>query len=151
MKYQIKRLGSADLDTIKKLLQMYADAFGYRADDLPDNAYLQELLDEPDIYMLAAMGGDKVVGGVTAYALALTSKEEKELYLYDIAVAEGYRRQGIGSAVVDELRALATKDGVARIFVDAESVDVEAVSFYESIGADSTDVQHFTISMDEAI
>ncbi len=117
--------------------------------DLPptEDAYLQAQLEKPEVYIIAASDGEEMVGGLVGYEFALPSKKEKELYLYDLAVDENYRRQGIASSLVGELKVCAKKNGVTLIFVEAETKDDEAVSFYRSQGAEHMSVEHFNMTL----
>ncbi len=147
MNYEIKRLQHSDVEDLKKLLMVFSRVFHDTENDLPEDAYLQAQLEKQEVYIIAASDKEEIVGGLVGYEFALPSKKEKELYLYDLAVDERYRRQGVASALISELKACAGKNGVALIFVEAETKDAEAVSFYSSQRGRQTSVEHFDIAI----
>ncbi|WP_201274282.1 GNAT family N-acetyltransferase [Microvirga brassicacearum] len=48
--------------------------------------------------VLVALAGEDVIGGLVAYELAMFEQGRRELYIYDLAVSEEYRRCGIATA-----------------------------------------------------
>jgi GNAT superfamily N-acetyltransferase len=56
---------------------------------------------------LAAVEGDAVVGGIVAYELEKFEQERSEIYVYDLAVAGPHRRQGIATALIEQLKTIA--------------------------------------------
>jgi aminoglycoside 3-N-acetyltransferase I len=52
-----------------------------------------------------------VVGGLAAYELKKFEQERSEIYIYDLAVREEHRRQGIATALIGELKAIARRRG----------------------------------------
>lgn len=59
----------------------------------PRSPYLERLLDSETFIALAAFDGERVVGGLAAYALQKFEQERSEVYIYDLAVAEEHRRR----------------------------------------------------------
>src|SRR5690606_39663495 len=64
---------------------------------------------------LAAIEGDQVVGGVTAYELKKFEQERSEIYIYDLAVAAAYRRRGIATALIEKLKDIAARSEERRV------------------------------------
>src|SRR5215831_8191005 len=100
------------------------------------------LLGRNDICFLVALSEGVVVGGLSAYEMELLSGE-KEFYLYDIGVHPAHQRKGLGAMLIKELKKQAQARGISTIFVEAESDDSGAVSFYKSLGAEQIKVDHF--------
>ncbi|MDB5678970.1 AAC(3)-I family aminoglycoside N-acetyltransferase [Sphingomonas bacterium] len=145
----IHRLGANDTDTIRAMLAMFGDAFedvkAYRSAQ-PDDAYLARLLASETFIALAAIVDGAVVGGIAGYVLHKFEQARREVYLYDLAVAEAHRRRGIASALIGELRSVAVTIGAYVIFVQADLGDDPAIALYESLG-DREDVLHFDIAV----
>jgi len=85
-----------------------------------------------------------VVGGLVAYQLRKFEQERSEIYIYDLAVAEEHRRQGIATALIRELQRIAAERGAYVIFVQADYGDPPAVALYTKLGI-REEVLHFDI------
>ena len=138
---------SARLDTFKKLLRVFGEAFDeiktYQ-DSIPSDEYLDSLLNSDTFIALVANVDDKIVGGLAAYVLKKFEQERSEIYIYDLAVLDGYRRQGIATGLINKLREIARERGAYVIFVQADVGDDPAIKLYESLGT-REDVHHFDI------
>jgi len=75
-----------------------------------------------------------VVGGIAAYVLPKFEQARSEMYIYDLAVAESHRRQGVATAMIAELQKVATRRGVYVIFVQADHDDEPAICLYTKLG-----------------
>lgn len=100
----------------------------------------------PHLCAIGAMNDKDLVGGLVAYELPLINGP-KEMYLYDIAVLPDFQRQGIGTMLIEGLKAEAKRRGVSTIFVEAEADDVGAVAFYRTLNCEEIAVNHFNISV----
>jgi ribosomal protein S18 acetylase RimI-like enzyme len=127
---------------------MFGEAFHevetYR-DAQPSTGYLERLLARDTFIALAAVEGSRAVGGVAAYVLPKFEQERSEVYIYDLAVAETHRRQGIATAMIAELQRIAALRGAYVIFVQADYGDDPAIALYTKLGA-REDVLHFDIA-----
>jgi len=63
--------------------------------DQPSDAYLSSLLGKSHFIATAATIHELVVGGLTAYQLDKFEQDRREIYIYDLAVNEEYRRRDI--------------------------------------------------------
>jgi aminoglycoside 3-N-acetyltransferase I len=66
------------------------------------------------------------------------------LYIYDLAVDERHRRQGIATALIEHLRVIAAQRGAWVVFVQADPGDAAAIALYEKLGT-REEVLHFDI------
>jgi aminoglycoside 3-N-acetyltransferase I len=92
------------------------------------------------------MKGKEVVGGLAAYELDKFEQDRREIYIYDLAVLEGHRREGIATGMIDALRKIAAERDVYVIFVQADLEDGPAIALYESLGTKET-AHHFDIDV----
>jgi aminoglycoside 3-N-acetyltransferase I len=113
-------------------------------DEPPSDAWLEELLAKDNNVVLAAFVAERLVGGLVAYELDKFERERREIYIYDLAVAEEHRRQGIATALIDELRAIAARRRAWVVYVQADYGDEPAIALYEKLGA-REEVMHFDI------
>jgi aminoglycoside 3-N-acetyltransferase I len=90
-----------------------------------------------------------VVGGLAAYELKKFEQARSEIYIYDLAVAESHRRQGIATALIAELQTIGAARGASVIFVQADHGDDPAIALYTKLG-EREDVLHFDIEVPRA-
>lgn len=129
------------------MLDLFGEVFDDRpayCDRQPDDAYLRRLLGQPHFIALAAIENGQVTGGLAAYELMKFEQARSEIYIYDLAVAEAYRRRGIASALIRHLQQLAASRGAWVIYVQADHGDDPAVALYTKLGV-REDVMHFDI------
>lgn len=138
MEYSYKQLSPADVKVLKDLLRVFGEAFGdpgtYQ-DKVPSDAYLNSLLSKRYFIALAAISGGEVVGGLAAYELEKFEQDRREIFIYDLAVAEKHRRKGIAAGLINELKNIAKTRKAYVIFVQADEGDEAAIGLYESFGA----------------
>lgn len=143
--YQL--LSVSDAPLLKELLKVLGEAFEepqtYQG-AIPSDAYLESLLGKSQFIALVALEGRVVVGGLAAYVLDKFEQERKEVYIYDLAVSSGYRRQGIATGLIHNLKTIAKERGAYVIFVQADLGDIPAIRLYESLGT-KEDVHQFDI------
>lgn len=151
--FDVRVLGDADVAALRGLLAMFGTAFDdvatYTAHQ-PDDAYLQQLLASPSFVAVAAVTPQRqVIGGLAAYVLPKFEQARSECYIYDLAVAESHRRQGVATVAIRALQTLAAERGIYAIFVQADHGDDPAIALYTKLGV-REDVLHFDIAPAEA-
>lgn len=146
--FHVHALGADDVTTMEDLLTLFGEAF----DDIPtycgnrpDAAYLSRLLGSDGFIAIAALKDTTVVGGLAAYVLHKFEQARSEIYIYDLAVSEAHRREGIAAALIEELQAMAAARGAYVIFVQADYGDDPAIALYTKLG-EREDVMHFDIA-----
>jgi aminoglycoside 3-N-acetyltransferase I len=148
-RYNIHQLGPDDVALLADLMTTFGEAFDEVATynrNRPRTRYHKKLLGGDSFIALAALKGDEVVGGIAAYELRKFEQERSEIYIYDLAVAATHRRQGIATALIQELRKIAAVRGAHVIFVQADIGDEPATALYTKLGA-REDVLHFDIAV----
>jgi aminoglycoside 3-N-acetyltransferase I len=152
MSIMIRPIAPEDVPSLQNLLVLFGTVF----DDLdtytgkpPSLGYLQRLLASDYFIALVALKDDEVVGGITAYELKKFEQERSEIYIYDLAVASTHRREGIATAMIEELKKIAAARGAYVIFVQSD-IDVEdqaAIALYTKMGK-REDVLQFDIAIE---
>ena len=147
--YEIHQLAPGDVERMEALLTPFGNAFNevetYSA-ARPRKAYVERLLGSDHFLALVALKDGSVVGGLAAYELQKFEQERSELYVYDLAVAEAHRREGIAMALIQELKKIAAARAAYVIFVQADSDDAPAIALYTKLGT-REDVAHFDINV----
>jgi aminoglycoside 3-N-acetyltransferase I len=145
--YVIQRLSPDDGALMDGLLSLFGEAFEdahtYGA-HRPRPAYLRQLLAGDSFIALAACDGSQVIGGLAAYELKKFEQERSEIYIYDLAVAQARRRQGVATALIRALQRIGSERGAYVIFVQADPPDAPAIALYSKLGV-REDVLHFDI------
>ena len=149
--YSCKRLAPSDITIMKGLLAVFGAAFEdvptYQG-NIPSDAYLSARLGDGNCIVIVAQHRDAVVGGLVANVLHKLEQEPSEIYLYDLAVDERHRRQGIATRLIEELRTVGKRLGAYVIFVQADAVDEPAIKLYESLSEEKESPYHFDILVD---
>lgn len=148
--YSLSRLGARDVELARRLNAMFGTAFDEPATyggDPPSETYLAELLAKEHVVVLVALSDGDVVGGLFAYELDKLERARREIYIYDLAVAEGHRRRGIATALIERCRDIAAGRGAWVIYVQADYEDAPAVALYGKMGR-REEVLHFDIDVD---
>ncbi|GHG96529.1 GNAT family N-acetyltransferase [Comamonas sp. JC664] len=145
--YQRLRSANADLTLMQELNAVFAVAFedpeAYAQP--PEDDYLRAILGREETVVLVARVDGQVVGGLVAYELPKLERRCSELYVYDLAIAPPFRRQGIATELFTQLKKVAADRGIPFIFVQADAADAPAVGLYAGLGA-REDVAHFDIA-----
>jgi aminoglycoside 3-N-acetyltransferase I len=147
--FVIHQIGPDDDTLMRAMLNVLGEAF----EDLPaytsaqpSNGYLSRLLGNESFIALAAVKRNDVVGGLAAYVLHKFEQERSEIYIYDLAVSDAHRREGIATALIGKLQEIAAARGVYVIYVQADIGDDPAVALYTKLGH-REDVLHFDIEV----
>ncbi len=150
--YTVRQLAQGDLSLMDELLDVFGEAFGEQTTyngNRPRADYMRRLLGSEHFIALVARRDDAVVGGIAAYELKKFEQERSEIYLYDLAVADGHRRRGVATALIQELKQIAAGRGAYVIFVQADTgiEDEAAIALYTRLGV-REDVLHFDIPVE---
>lgn len=142
-----RALSASDIAEFRSLLALFGSAFDDRRTYLsaqPDDDYLRRLLASDTFIAVATFDGTTPIGGLAAYILPKFEQARSEIYIYDLAVHEQHRRQGVATALVTELKRLAVERGAYVIYVQADYGDAAAIALYTKLGT-REDVMHFDI------
>lgn len=126
-----------------------AEVFEEEHEDLSDE-YVAELLAREELWILAAMWRDEVVGGLTAHSLPMTRSMSREIFIYDIAVRRDHQRRGVGRLLMSHLERIASEAGIHDLFVPADDADAHALEFYRALGGVASPVTLFAFGRDGA-
>jgi GNAT superfamily N-acetyltransferase len=109
------------------------------ADNLPVElvtfSAMRLFLANPLNYLLVAVDDNKTIGYLFAYELQRPDREQSMILLYDITVIDEYRKKGVGTALVERLKALCKNKPIMKMFVPTNRSNIPAVRLYEKTGA----------------
>ncbi|MDP9139522.1 MAG: AAC(3)-I family aminoglycoside N-acetyltransferase [Pseudomonadota bacterium] len=149
MPFSVRVLGAGDDALMRGMLTLFGKVFDEAetyGGAQPGDAYLQRLLGSDTFIAMAAQKGEDIVGGIAAYVLQKFEQERSEVYIYDLAVGDAHRRQGIATALIAELGVVASMRGSYVMFVQADRGDDPAFALYSRLGA-REDVLHFDVAV----
>jgi len=147
--FTIHRLTPSDLALMDGMLTMFGVAFEEEdtyGSARPGPTYMKRLLGSDHFIALAAVSDGDVVGGLAAYVLPKFEQERSEIHIYDLAVAEANRRQGIATALIGEVQRLASGYRAHVIFIQADLGDEPPIALYTKLGT-REDIVHFDIAV----
>ena len=148
--FVIVKLQAGEVHHMRALNAVLARAFSEPDTYLgfpPDDRYLEAWLGNANAIALAAFDADVVVGGLVAYVLEKFEQARREIYIYDLAVAQEYRRRGIATALIRLLQKIAKRIDAWVIYVQADYGDDPAIALYERLGI-REEVLHFDIPVE---
>jgi aminoglycoside 3-N-acetyltransferase I len=145
--FAVKRLRQHDVVQMHHANQLFEEVFGDEAygGPGPGDLHLSNLLaDDKFIALVAEMDGE-MIGALAGYQLVKFEAERSEIFIYDLAVGEEYRRRGVATALIEQLKRIAREQGAWVIFVQADPPDEPAIALYRKLGTEER-VLHFDIS-----
>ena len=144
----VRRLGSQDVVLMQAANRLFADVFGEEGYHGPPAGpdHLEKLLTDNKFIALVAYVDGKMAGAIAAYELVKFEAERSEIYIYDLAVIERYRRQGVATALIAAVQEIGRDKGAWVVFVQADPPDEPAVALYDKLGT-REEVLHFDISV----
>jgi aminoglycoside 3-N-acetyltransferase I len=143
---KIERMGPDQVEVMHAANRLFSDVFGdeaYHGEPAGDG-HLHKLLSDRKFIALVALIDGAMVGALAAYELVKYEAERSEIYIYDLAVLETYRRQGVATALIEALKPIADEAGAWVIYVQADPPDAPAVALYDKLGT-REEVFHFDI------
>jgi GNAT superfamily N-acetyltransferase len=96
------------------MLALFAEAFEDEdsyASQPPGDDYIRRLLASGAFFALIAAVDSVVVGAVAAAVLHKFEQQRSEIHIYDLAVAQAHRRQGVATALIRRLQEEAASRG----------------------------------------
>jgi len=142
----IQKLLSNDLQLVKELIRCWHEEEQLQP-PLPGDEYLTRLLTDGSFHLLVAIAEGIVVGGLSAYELPMLYESKTEMFLYEIGVSTKARKQGIATALINELKTICAARHIETIFAGTEADNTTAKKLYLSTGADEEQVAWFVYAL----
>lgn len=144
---EIKKLNSGSLANFKSLIEIFKDVFE-NDEPFANDEQLGKLLTNPDFFVFVVLLNNEVVGGLTIYVLHRYYDTKPIAYIYDVGISPDFQGQGLGKALIAEVCNFCKQNGFEDAYVEAESDDIDAVSFYRKTKFSSEmNAIHFTYDL----
>ncbi len=136
---EIRRLGRDDgelaLETISKLKAADWEDQGGKPKSLTAN-YLARFLRYDDHFLIVAIENAEPVGYLLAYELSRVDRDQNMMLFYEIGVADNERRQGVGAALIDEIKSICRERDIMKMWVQTNESNEVAMRLYQSAGGE---------------
>ncbi|MEX0800949.1 MAG: GNAT family N-acetyltransferase [Dehalococcoidia bacterium] len=123
---RIERLGPGDESRVLEAASLF--------DNPPRADATADFLARPDHYLFLAYDDGGAPAGFVSGVLMAHPDKGREMFLYELGVAEEQRRHGYGRALVERLAAAAREAGCYGMWVLADADNASAIATYESAG-----------------
>jgi GNAT superfamily N-acetyltransferase len=140
--FSIRSATRDDITAIADMLAASAEAQGSRDQLCVDAARLLEdgFGESPRFHALVAEADGRLIGLALYFFTYSTWTSVNTLYLEDLYVDAGWRRQGIARALMRMLATLARDAGCRRVQWLVKRNNASAIRLYESLGAEAAGV-----------
>jgi ribosomal protein S18 acetylase RimI-like enzyme len=96
--------------------------------------HMRGFLSNPANYLIVAEAGGEPAGFLLAYALERLKEDARKMFIYELDVAEGFRRKGVGRALINHVRDILKEEKMLSAFVFTNYSNEGAVEFYKNTG-----------------
>ena len=110
-------------------------AWGRLFDPPADSAALRAYLGDSRNLFLVATAGSRAVGFLRATRLGQLHTRRPQLFIYEIGVVPGFRRRGVGTALIRNVLAYCGRNRFEEAFVLTDPGNRAAVGLYRATGA----------------
>ena len=91
-------------------------------------------LSNPGHFLFVAEVSGEIVGFLLAYRLERLDRAATQLFVYEVEVAPSYRRQGVGTRLMERVGEAVEREGMMEAFVIADADNAAAVALYGKTG-----------------
>ena len=125
MKLEIRKRNIDDKDAV---VALWTEVFGYDAPHHSPSLSIQNKISrDPDLFLVAVVDGN-IIGTV------MGGYDGHRGWIYSLAVDNKWVRQGIGTALMEEIEMRLRRLGCLKVNLQVMSSNAEVVRFYEKRG-----------------
>lgn len=127
-----RKLEVKDLELVVQMNQDFREGF-------IDRENTKEFLSNDLNWLIACVEDEKVIGFAYGYEMKRLDRKQNMLYIHEVGVLPEYKRQGIGSALLKEMKELSKSRKVYKIFLFTQKHNIPACRLYEKAGGKKTE------------
>lgn len=153
MSITIRPILPSDIGRVLDLLREFAqfEKLSEYCTATPERFYTALFGEQANVSGLVAADGEQIIAYAIFYPNFATFRGERGLYLEDIYVTRSHQRRGIGRMLLGELGRICAERGYERIDFQVLDWNANAIDFYRSLGAVSSDGETHFIFRNEAL
>lgn len=131
---ETRRLHENDLELLASAIWLLIPEED-RSDNITSDAYLKQALTDENCYFILSVIDSTPIGYLSAFRFPALETTSFQVYLYDIVVDKNFRRKGIGTQMIKDLKRCCIEDQVSRIWVGISLDNEAAKRSFEVTGA----------------
>ncbi|MBL7974630.1 MAG: GNAT family N-acetyltransferase [Candidatus Kapabacteria bacterium] len=133
MKFQVLRLTNTDTSFIQSLIDDFLTC-----EESPTINHLANALQDDRTYLYVAKTDEQIVAYCLGYKFPSIYSAHYLAYLYDIEVLQEFRKNGIGKALISELKEQLTKDNVNELWLGTSTDNISGQALFSKTGAEKS-------------
>jgi ribosomal protein S18 acetylase RimI-like enzyme len=133
----VRTLGPADSALAVRTIREVKPEVEHRGE--ATDAQLEAFLRQASTVLVVALEGEDPVGYAVGYELPRVDGGPSMVHLYEIQVAEAFRRRGVGRRLVERMRSEVCARKAGSMWVLTDEDNAAALSLYTSCGARLTE------------
>jgi ribosomal protein S18 acetylase RimI-like enzyme len=139
----IFRADLKEIDHVTNLFNEYRIFYGKQADLEGAKTFIEERMKLNESVIFLAMDGESPMGFVQLYPIFTSVGMKRKWLLNDLFVAETYRRNGVGKALMNQAKEFAIESKAAGILLETTKDNTKAQALYEHLGYVKEDAVFF--------
>ena len=132
---QIWRLQEGDEALLAEVIELLIPE-EEREGNLASQSHLSQALSNPSYYFIVCLIDSTPAGYLSAFRFPNIDQDNFQVYLFEIEVGEPYRRKGIASGMIEELKRQCQADNVSLIWVGTDLANTAAQRTFDKAGAE---------------
>ncbi len=96
---------------------------------------VQTFLNNSMNYLILAKENDMIIGILRAHYMPRLDDKKASILLYEIDVHPEHRQEGVGTALIEKLKEIASNEGIHEIWVVTNKSNEAAMVLYKTTGA----------------
>jgi ribosomal protein S18 acetylase RimI-like enzyme len=103
---------------------------------LASQSHLRQALSDESYYFIICLIDSTPAGYLSAFRFPNIDQDNLQVYLFEIEVGKPYRRKGIASGMIEELKGQCQADKVSLIWIGTDLANTAAQRTFEKAGAE---------------
>jgi ribosomal protein S18 acetylase RimI-like enzyme len=134
---EIRRLQESDYLVLASAIRLLVPLVSDESinNQIIDESFLKQALGDKNCYYILCLDDSTPVGYLSAFRFPAVETADFQIYLYDIAVDERFRRRGLGARMIEELKRHCREDKVNYVWVGTSLDNEAAQRTFEKTGA----------------